>query len=251
MSPRIAKSDKDEPSSPLAKRKTGEASVQQGRKAITILPTDQGVWFFLAKGGVVLLIIAALSVVALAIVLAKLWSLWRFRKHLNALNQRIEPQLAEGNISIALGVCREYTSPLSRLFEAAIVYREHGRGELTRRLERLGGDVVAGLESYLSVLAAVVGVAPMLGFLGTIIGLIRAFMSWEVMGDQITINILAGGIYEAMITTAAGLSVTIPYYLLYHHLTSRVRHLTRLTEEYTETLVDILTRSQEPLSHAV
>ncbi len=239
--PRTAKSDKD------------DSSIQQGRKDITILPTDQGIWFFLAKGGVVLLIIAALSVVAFAIVLAKFWSLWRFRNHLSVLNQRIEPQLAEGNMSIALGVCREYTSPLSRLFEAAIVYRENGRGELTRRLERLGGDVVAGLESYLGVLAAVVGVAPMLGFLGTIIGLIRAFMSWEVMGDQITINILAGGIYEAMITTAAGLSVTIPYYLVYHHLTSRVRHLTRLTEERTETLLDILTQtqSQEPRGNAV
>ena len=113
--------------------------------------------------------------------------------------------------------------------------------------------MVAALESYLGVLAAVVGVAPMLGFLGTIIGLIRAFMSWEVMGDQITINILAGGIYEAMITTAAGLSVTIPYYLIYNHLTARVKRLTRLTEEHTETLVDMLTQAQprEPLSDAV
>jgi biopolymer transport protein ExbB len=202
---------------------------------------------------VVLFIIAVLSIVAFAVVLAKFWSLWRFRNHLSTLNQRIEPQLAEGNISIALDVCREYTSPLSRLFETAIVYREHGPSELTRRLERLGGDVVAGLESYLSVLAAVVGVAPMLGFLGTIIGLIRAFMSWEAMGEQITITILAGGIYEAMITTAAGLSVTIPYYLIYNHLTTRVRYLTRVTEEHTETLVDMLTQAQpqEPLSDAV
>ena len=201
----------------------------------------------------VLFIIAVLSIVAFAIVLTKFWSLWRFRTHLSTLNQRIEPQLAEGNISVALGVCREYTSPLSRLFEAAIVYRDRGHSELTRRLERLGGDVVAALESYLGVLAAVIGVAPMLGFLGTIIGLIRAFMSWEVMGDQITINILAGGIYEAMITTAAGLSVTIPYYLIYNHLTARVKRLTRLTEEHTETLVDMLTQAQprEPLSDAV
>ncbi len=189
----------------------------------------------------------------MAVVLAKFWSLWRFRNHLSTLNRRLEAQLAEGNISLALSVCREYTSPLSRLFEAAIVYREFASSELTRRLERLGGAVVAGLESYLGILAAVVGVAPMLGFLGTIIGLIRAFMSWEAMGDQITINILAGGIYEAMITTAAGLSVTIPYYLIYHHLTTRVRYLTRLTEEHTESLVDMLTQAQlqESLSDAV
>ena len=215
--------------------------------------TDPGVWVFLAKGGVVMLLIAILSVVGLTIVFAKWWSLWRFRAHLDKLGQRVQPHIADGNTSIALNVCREYTTPLSRLFEAAIFYREQERSELTRRLERLGGDVVAGLESYLSVLAAIVGVAPMLGFLGTIIGLIRAFRSWEAMGDQITINMLAGGIYEAMITTAAGLSVTIPYYLLYTHLSGRVKNLTRLTEEHTEMLVDLLTEApaQEPMRNAV
>lgn len=215
--------------------------------------TDPGVWFFIDKGGVVMLIIIALSIVAFTIVLAKLWSLYRFRAHLEKLDQRLQPQLIEGNVSIALNVCREYQSPVSRLFEAAILYRGHERSELTRRLERLGGDVVANLESYLGVLAAIVGVAPMLGFLGTIIGLIRAFRSWEAMGDQITINMLSGGIYEAMLTTAAGLSVTIPYYLIYSHLTARAKNLTRLTEEHTETLIDLLIEPeiQEPASDAV
>ncbi len=215
--------------------------------------TDPGVWFFIDKGGVVMLIIIALSVVAFTVVLAKFWSLWRFRTHLDKLGQRVQPQIIEGNVSIALNVCREYTSPVSRLFEAAILYRRQERSELTRRLERLGGDVVASLESYLGVLAAIVGVAPLLGFLGTIIGLIRAFRSWEAMGDQITINMLAGGIYEAMITTAAGLSVTIPYYLIYSHLTTRAKNLTRLTEEHTETLVDLLIEpeTQEPIRDAV
>ncbi len=215
--------------------------------------TDPGVWFFIDKGGVVMLIIIALSVVAFTIVLAKFWSLWRFRTHLDKLGRRVQPQIVEGNVSIALNVCREYTSPVSRLFEAAILYRRQERSELTRRLERLGGDVVASLESYLGVLAAIVGVAPLLGFLGTIIGLIRAFRSWEAMGDQITINMLAGGIYEAMITTAAGLSVTIPYYLIYSHLTTRAKNLTRLTEEHTETLVDLLIEpeTQEPIRDAV
>ncbi len=215
--------------------------------------TDPGVWFFIDKGGVVMLIIIALSVVAFTVVLAKFWSLWRFRTHLDKLGRRVQPQIVEGNVSIALNVCREYTSPVSRLFEAAILYRRQERSELTRRLERLGGDVVASLESYLGVLAAIVGVAPLLGFLGTIIGLIRAFRSWEAMGDQITINMLAGGIYEAMITTAAGLSVTIPYYLIYSHLTTRAKNLTRLTEEHTETLVDLLIEpeTQEPIRDAV
>lgn len=197
--------------------------------------------------------IIILSIAALAIILAKFWELWRFRAQFNKLSQRMAALVEDGNLSAALHVCREYDTPLGRLFEAAILHRPQERADLTRRLERLGGDVVVGLESYMSALATVIGVAPMLGFLGTIVGLIKAFMNWETMGEQITINVLAGGIYEAMITTAAGLSVAIPYYLVYNHLTTRVGALTRLTEERTEEFVDLLTETKatEPARHAL
>jgi biopolymer transport protein ExbB len=97
-------------------------------------------------------------------------------------------------------------------------------------------------------------VEPMLGFLGTIIGLIQAFMNWESLGEKITINVLAGGIYQAMITTAAGLSIAIPYYLIYNHLVTRVGRLSRLTEERAEEFVDLLTETttiKEPARHAL
>ena len=98
-----------------------------------------------------------------------------------------------------------------------------------------------------------IGVEPMLGFLGTIVGLMKAFMTWERMGEQITINMLAGGIYEAMITTAAGLIIAIPYYLLYNHLVTQIGTLARQTEERTEEFVDLLTVTnfREPLRHAL
>jgi biopolymer transport protein ExbB len=212
-----------------------------------------GVWFFIVKGGPVMIPIIILSIVALAIILAKFWELWRFRAQFNKLSQRMAALAEDGNLSAALHVCREYDTPLGRLFEAAILHRSQERADLTRRLERLGGDVVVSLESYMSALATVIGVEPMLGFLGTIVGLIKAFMNWETMGEQITINVLAGGIYEAMITTAAGLSVAIPYYLVYNHLVTRVGALTRLTEERTEEFVDLLTETKttEPARHAL
>jgi biopolymer transport protein ExbB len=214
-----------------------------------------GLWFFIVKGGPMMIPIIIVSVIALTIILAKSWELWRFRVQLNRLTQRLDAQVQDGNLSIAHHICHEYNSSLSRLFETAILHRSQERSELTRRLERLGGDVVAGLESYMSVLATMIGVAPMLGFLGTIVGLIKAFMNWETMGDRITINVLAGGIYEAMITTAAGLSVAIPYYLIYNHLVTRVATLTRLSEERTEAFVDLLTQgnanTKEPIRHAL
>lgn len=212
-----------------------------------------GLWFFLVKGGPVMVLIVALSVIALTLILTKFWEFWRFRVQLAKLTQRLYAQVQDGNLSIALRICREYPTSLGRLFETAILHRAQERAELTRRLERLGGDVVAELESYMSTLATLIGIAPMLGFLGTIIGLIKAFMNWETMGEGITINVLAGGIYEAMITTAAGLSVAIPYYLIYNHLVTRVKVLTRLTEERTEEFVDLLTEEppKESVRHAL
>jgi len=189
--------------------------------------------------------ILALSIVALAIILAKFWELWRFRVYLDRLTQRLNHLVRDGNLPIALHICQEENTPTGQLFAGAILHRSLERGETTRRLERLGGEVVASLEAYLATLATIIGIEPMLGFLGTIIGLIKAFMTWEALGERITINLLAGGIYQAMITTAAGLIIAIPYYLIYSYLVTRVKNLTRILEERTETLVDLLTEGEE------
>jgi biopolymer transport protein ExbB len=212
------------------------------------------IWFFIAKGGPIMIPIIILSVVALAIILTKFWTLWRFRSRADTLWQRLSPLVQEGHLSSALRLSQEQNSALGRLFETAIIHRHQERTELTHRLERSGGEVVAGLESHLGALATIIGVEPMLGFLGTIVGLIQAFMQWESMGDTITINALAGGIYQAMITTAAGLSIAIPYYLIHNHLVTRVGALTRLTEERAEEFVDMLSEAatvKEPTRHAL
>jgi biopolymer transport protein ExbB len=216
-------------------------------------PIAGGLWFFIAKGGPLMIPIIILSIVALTIVLAKFWELWRFRARLNKLTTKLYALVQDGNVSGALQASREDETSLGRVFENAVLHRTQERMDLTRRLERLGTDVVADLESYMNVLASIVGVAPMIGFLGTIVGLIKAFMSWETIGDRITINVLAGGIYEAMITTAAGLMVAIPYYLVYNHLVGKISNLTRLTEERTEEFVDLIMQPdvKEPVRHAL
>ena len=197
--------------------------------------------------------IIILSIAALTIIFAKWWELWRFRARLDNLTTKLYALVQDGNVSAALQASRRDETSLGRVFESALVHRSQERADLTRRLERLGGDVVADLESYMPALASVIGVEPMLGFLGTIVGLIKAFMNWEAMGDRITINVLAGGIYEEMITTAAGLIVAIPYYLIYNHLVGKIGNLTRLTEERTEEFVDLVVQSnvKEPVRHAL
>jgi biopolymer transport protein ExbB len=212
-----------------------------------------GLWFFIVKGGPIMIPIIILSIAALTIIFAKWWELWRFRARLDNLTTKLYALVQDGSVSGALQASRRDETSLGRVFESALVHRSQERADLTRRLERLGGDVVADLESYMPALASVIGVEPMLGFLGTIVGLIKAFMNWEAMGDRITINVLAGGIYEAMITTAAGLIVAIPYYLIYNHLVGKIGNLTRLTEERTEEFVDLVLQSnvKEPVRHAL
>ena len=108
-----------------------------------------GVWFLIVKGGPVMIPILALSVVALTIILAKFWELWRFRARLTKLTHKLYLFIQEGNLNAALLSCRDDSTPLGRLFESALMHRAQERADLTRRLERLGGDVVADLESYM------------------------------------------------------------------------------------------------------
>jgi len=111
-------------------------------------------------------------------------------------------------------------------------------------MEREGEEQIQYLEGYLGALLIIIGVEPMLGFLGTIIGLIKAFMAWEQIGSNITVNALAAGIYQAMITTAAGLIVAIPGYILYHLLVGKIKSQAQEMSYYGNELIDVLSRSK-------
>jgi biopolymer transport protein ExbB len=112
-------------------------------------------------------------------------------------------------------------------------------------MEREGDEQVQYLEQYLGALIIIIGVEPMLGFLGTIIGLIRAFMAWEQLGSNITVGALAAGIYQAMITTAGGLIVAIPYYVIYHLIVGKIKSHAQEMTYYGNELIDILVRAKE------
>jgi biopolymer transport protein ExbB len=112
-------------------------------------------------------------------------------------------------------------------------------------MEREGDEQVQYLEQYLGALIIIIGVEPMLGFLGTIIGLIQAFMAWEQLGSNITVSALASGIYQAMITTAGGLIVAIPYYVIYHLIVGKIKSHAQEMTYYGNELIDILVRAKE------
>lgn len=185
------------------------------------------------------------SIIALAIILERFWTLWRIRLNIQQFAQEIFLSLERAQFQKALERCGKVRHPIADVFKLGILNRTLKREEIESLMEREGDEQVQYLERYLGALLIIIGVEPMMGFLGTIIGLIRAFMAWEQMGSNITVNVLAAGIYQAMITTAAGLSVAIPAYILYHLIVNKIKSHAQEMTYYGNELIDILTKVKE------
>lgn len=197
------------------------------------------------KGGPVMIPIILGSIIALAIILERAWTLWRIRLNIPQFAHEIFLYLERGQFQKALERCAKVRHPIADVFKLGILNRELRKEEVESMMEREGDEQIQYLERYLGALIIIIGVEPMLGFLGTIIGLIRAFMAWEHLGPNITVSALAAGIYEAMITTAAGLCVAIPSYIIYHLIVGKIKSHAQEISYYGNELIDILARVKE------
>jgi len=197
------------------------------------------------KGGVIMIPIILLSIIGLALILERIWTLWRIRLDIPRFAQEIFFDLENGQFKKALERCKKVRHPIADVFRVGILHRTLKRDEIEKMMEREGDEQVQYLEHYLGALIMIIGVEPMLGFLGTIVGLIQAFMAWEQLGVNITVSALAAGIYQAMITTAGGLIVAIPYYIIYHLIVGKIKGHAQEMTYYGNELVDIVTRTRE------
>jgi len=197
------------------------------------------------KGGPIMIPIVLGSIIALAIILERLWTLWRIRLNISQFAQEVFLSLERGQFQKALERCDKVRHPIADVFKLGILNRTLKREEIESMMEREGDEQVQYLERYLGALLIIIGVEPMLGFLGTIVGLIQAFMAWEQLGSNITVSALAAGIYQAMITTAAGLIVAIPAFILYHLIFGKIRAYAQEITYYGNELIDILTKGSE------
>src|SRR3989338_8725639 len=196
------------------------------------------------KGGWVMAPILLGSVVALALVLERLWFLWSIRLDVDAFAKRIFLSVRQGSVENALELCQKTDHPLAEVFKAGLENADGEALEVERIMEREGGRQIQQAERNLNFLVVVIGVEPLLGFLGTILGLIRAFMTWEQLSTSVTVSALAAGIYQAMITTAAGLIVAIPYFVIYHFFLSKVNDISQDINHYGDELVSLLRKSK-------
>ena len=197
--------------------------------------------WFIVKGGPVMVPIIAASILGLAIIMEKLWTFFSIRLDGERFTEEILRLIRAGHFKEALALCAKHPhSPLAITLKAGIERRDLTTHELERHLERTGNIQVKSLERYIGGLISVVGIEPLLGFLGTITGLIRAFMAWERAGSSVTVSMLAAGMYEAMITTAAGLIIAVPYYLVCNFIISRIKYVSYELSDSSMQLVEVL-----------
>jgi len=197
--------------------------------------------FFLIKGGPVMIAIILGSILGLAIIIEKLWMLHAARLNSQDFMDEVFSMLRARDHASALDLCaKNAKSPMAAVFKAGIEKMSLPTQEIEKVLERAGNTEVKRLEKHIGGLISVIGIEPLLGFLGTITGLIKAFMAWEKAGSNITVSALASGIYEAMITTAAGLIVAVPYYLICNYIISRVKYISYELTDSSMQLVEVI-----------
>jgi biopolymer transport protein ExbB len=194
-------------------------------------------WEIVRAGGPLMWPIILCSIVAAAIILERLWTLQDKRVCPPDLTQKVW-QLVEANqINDKVITALEQNSPLGRVLAAGLTHRKRARDILMERLEDTGRHVIHELERYLNTLGTIAGVSPLLGLLGTVTGIIKAFNAIQAggMGDP---RALSGGIAEALITTAAGLCVAIPALIGYRYLRGKVDRIVVEMEKEAIRLAD-------------
>jgi len=175
-------------------------------------------------GGIVMLPIILASIVAAAIFLERLWTLQSSRVLPKELTEKVWKWVEQRQIQDKHIVALQQNSPLGKILAAGLSNRHRDRGIIKEAIEDTGRHVVHELERFISTLGTIASISPLLGLLGTVLGMIRTFNTLNAggVGDP---SALAGGIAEALITTAAGLTVAIPALLGYKFLRGRVANL--------------------------
>ena len=200
----------------------------------------------LTHGGVMIWVLFAASAAGLLVFAERL--LHYHRAQINSMEflNGVRNVLKRDNIVEALSICDATPGPVARLVKVAILNRERGRDGVREALEEAGLMEVPRLEEKLNVLATLAQIAPLLGLLGTVLGLLQMFSGLQLAGSHAHMEQLAGGVWKALISTAAGLAVAIPCYVAYNYLVGRVNSIVLDMEKAASEIVNIVTETGRP-----
>ena len=181
------------------------------------VPDTLSLWELVVKGGPVMIPIGLLSMIAIYIFIERYLSIKKASRIDNNFMNNIRDFMHHGNVDAAKAMCKNTNSPIARLIEKGISRIGKPIREIEAAIENTGKLEVHKLEKNLPILGIIAGIAPMFGFVGTIIGVIKIFYNIS-LADNISIGLIAGGLYEKMITSASGLIIGIFAYVGYHYL---------------------------------
>ncbi|HDP35339.1 MAG TPA: MotA/TolQ/ExbB proton channel family protein [Candidatus Hydrogenedentes bacterium] len=194
------------------------------------------------KGGILMWPIMMCSVVGLAITVERFFALRRADIDTREFMDIMRQVLRQNRIREAIEICDETEAPVSRIMKAGILKHNRSKEDIREAIEDAGRFEIPRLERYLSALATCANIAPLLGLLGTVSGMIKAFAQIQNLRGQVNPSDLAEGISNALVTTAAGLTVAIPMLVVYNYFVARVDGMVIEMELSSSELIELLTR---------
>jgi biopolymer transport protein ExbB len=192
------------------------------------------------KGGWVMIPIVLLFFIAVGVFVERILVINKAAKEDDYFMERIKDYIHEGNIKSAEKLCQTTNTPYARMIEKGIQRLGRPMNDILAAIENVGTIEVAKLEKGFMWVATTAAIAPMLGFFGTVTGMVRAFFDMANAGSNVDITLLSSGIYEALVTTVAGLSVGIPILLAYNYLVAKVDSVITQMETRIMNFMDLL-----------
>lgn len=197
------------------------------------------------KGGWIMIVLAVLSVIAVYIFIERFLTIKKASQDDKHFMNNIRDFIHNGRLDSALALCKNNESPIARMIEKGLIRIGRPLSDINTAIENVGKLEVSRLEKNIAGLGTIAGAAPMLGFLGTVTGMVIAFYDMSMAGNNIDIALLSNGIYQAMITTVGGLIVGILAYVFYNILVARIEKLVFILEMRASEFMDLL---HEPAS---
>ncbi|MCM8826456.1 MAG: MotA/TolQ/ExbB proton channel family protein [Candidatus Omnitrophica bacterium] len=191
------------------------------------------------KGGLLMWPILLCSIVSFAIILERFWYFYKIKTKIFNIFTRIKNLLKEGKPDEALKLCESTPGPIAHILAIGIRIRHRTLEEKEKLISRAGSKFIRQLEKNLQILAIIGNIAPLLGLLGTVTGMIRVFMKIQELGGKVDAQALAGGIWEALITTAAGLFVAIPTLVAYHYFEGKVDNIVAEMKDVATEVIEL------------
>lgn len=220
-----------------------DQTLQTGVEAATA--SDLSLWQLCLEGGWIMIVLAALLLLSVYVFVERAVVINRAAHEDKSFMKRIKDYIYDGEIENAVHLCEKTSSPFSRLIAKGISRIGRPMNDVLVTIENTGNLEIASLSKGLPVLATTAAGAPMLGFLGTVIGMVQSFYAIAQAGNSAQIGSFADGIYTALVTTVAGLIVGIIALFAYNYLVSRVNKVMNLMEARTMEFMDLLNEPAE------